>query len=320
MTEIDGDPPARRGSLLVSIPKAGTHMILKLYGRAGYLQVGWGKIEASDLRLPREEMITELLEHPTLAAIVKKYWFLKPYVIFALLAHHARTQVGDPGAMMSLIVGFPDPGVQEAWREIQRLEDETLFVPGLVVATHEFPWTAASWRFLAQWGRTGSPAIVYFYRDPRAQLVSMIKFLAESDYVAENPIVQVYRPILQSLGTMDRMLSFAISDPSFPFRDAYRKNRWMLHHPNVLTLRFEDFVGEEGGGSRESQAAAVERWARFLAVDTPVEQLTDGLFGGTRTFSGGRVDGWRNIFQEHHLRDFDREFGDVLAEYGYAGT
>ena len=69
------------------------------------------------------------------------------------------------------------------------------------------------------------------------------------------------------------VLSFAISDPAFPFRDAYRENRWLLHHPDVLKMRFEDLVGEEGGGSTESQRAAVERWARFLAVDIPAETL-----------------------------------------------
>ena len=114
------------------------------------------------------------------------------------------------------------------------------------------------------------------------------------------------------------MLSFAISESEFPYRDVYRQNRWLLYHPNVLKLRFEDLVGEEGGGSRALQAAAVERWARFLAVDVPTEQLTEGLFGGTKTFHQGRTDSWRDVFKEHHLRAFEREFGDVLADYGYA--
>jgi hypothetical protein len=165
---------------------------------------------------------------------------------------------------------------------------------------------------------TGVPSIVYSYRDPRAQIVSMIKFLVESDLVATNPIVQVYRPILKALGSMDRMLSFAISDPAFPFRDAYRQNRWMLYHPNVLKLRFEDLVGEEGGGSRASQEAAIGRWAKFLAVDVPAEELSEGLFGETKTFHRGTVDSWRDVFEEHHSREFDREFGDVLVDYGYA--
>ncbi len=114
------------------------------------------------------------------------------------------------------------------------------------------------------------------------------------------------------------MLSFAISESRLPFRDAYRENRWLLHHPNVLKVRFEDLVGEGGGGSQVSQAAAIESWAKFLRVDVPAEELAEGLFGGTSTFSTGRVDSWRNVFQEHHRKAFEREFGDVLEDYGYA--
>ena len=216
------------------------------------------------------------------------------------------------------ISGDVEPAVQEAWSEIRKLSDKTLFLPGLVVCTHLFPWQTANGRLMRRWGSTGAPYMVYNYRDPRAQMVSMIRFLAESHLVENAPDARVYRPILRSLGSMDRMLSFAISDRAFPYRDAYRENRWMLYHPNVLNLRFEDLVGEEGGGSRAIRDAAVERWARFLAVDIPTEQLTEDLFGGTKTFHEGRADSWRDVFKEHHLKAFEREFGDVLVDYGYA--
>jgi hypothetical protein len=314
MTEFDDAQPACSGSLLVSIPKAGTHMILKLYARAGYLNVGWGEVEPSELRAPRWEMERDLLlQNPAFAAIVKKFWYLKGEVIFRLLRDHAKDQIGE----RRLVDVSADPAMQAAWEEIRSLSDTTLFVPGLVVSTHQFSWDAA-WRFLAGWGRTGVPSIVYCYRDPRAQIVSMIRFLA-GEFMSEHPWAQVYRPILQNLGSMDRMLSFAISDSTFPFRNAYRENRWLLYHPNVLKLRFEDLVGEEGGGSRLSQAAAIERWAKFLNVDVPVEKLAEGLFGGTATFNKGRVDSWRDVFEEHHLKAFEREFGDILVDYGYAG-
>lgn len=319
MTQVDDVQAACSGSLLVSVPKSGTHMILKLYARAGYLNIGWGEVEPTDLRKPREELERELLESPPIAAIVKRFWFLKPEVILELLTHHARTEIGDTKSRMKRIGDIPDSGVQAAWKEVRRLSDKSLFVPRLVVSTHQFSWDA-SWRFLAAWGRTGVPSVVYCYRDPRAQIVSMIRFLAGSELITLHPWTQVYRPVLQSLQSMDRMLSFAISDSTFPFRDAYRQHRWMLHHPNVLKLRFEDLVGEEGGGSRQSQMEAIERWAKFLAIDVPAETLAEGLFGGTQTFHKGRVDSWRDVFKEHHLKAFEREFGDILEDYGYADT
>ncbi|CAA9342670.1 MAG: hypothetical protein AVDCRST_MAG89-2692, partial [uncultured Gemmatimonadetes bacterium] len=53
MTETDDVQAACSGSLLVTVPKAGTHLMLKLYARAGYLNLGWGVVEGSDLRRPR---------------------------------------------------------------------------------------------------------------------------------------------------------------------------------------------------------------------------------------------------------------------------
>jgi hypothetical protein len=310
-TQTDDVQAACSGSFLVSVPKSGTHLILKLYGRAGYLQTG-DAIKPSDDRLPREEMIRNLLRHPPVAAIADQFPDLEPDVLFSLLAQSAKSET--VGGRWDV-----EPALREVLGEIRKLSDRSLFLPGLVVSTHVFPWQTASPRFLSGWRRTGAPYTVYNYRDPRAQIVSMIRFLVESDVVFdEQPPVQVYRPILRSLGSMDRMLSFAISDRAFPYREAYRQNKWMLYHPNVLKLRFEDLVGEEGGGSREVQHAAVERWARFLAVDVPTEQLTESLFGGTRTFHEGRTDSWRDVFKEHHLRAFEREFGDVLEDYGYA--
>lgn len=314
MTQTDDRQAACSGSLLVSIPKSGTHMTLKLYGRAGYLQIGWGEIEPSASRIPREELQQNLLRSPPVAAIARKFPFLKPDVILGLLAHHARNEIGDPRFPVREV----EPALQGAWSEVRKLRDRSLFVPSLVVSTHVFPWTAASQRFLTGWGETGVPSIVYAYRDPRAQLVSMVKFLSESDMVARHPIAQVYRPILRELRTMDRMLSFAISDRAFPFRESYRQNRWMLYHPNVLKLRFEDLVGEEGGGSKQRQKRAVDRWAKFLAVGVPTGELVEDLFGDTKTFHKGTVDSWRGVFKEHHRRAFEREFGDVLVDYGYA--
>lgn len=311
-THTDDVQAACSGSLLVSIPKSGTHLTLKLYGRAGYLRFLNGAMIPSELgMISREETKRNFLRNPPVAAFVDKFPALEPDVLFSLLTHYAKSEI--MGARWGV-----EPAMQEAWSEIRKLSNRTLFLPGLVISSHQFPWQTASPRFLGEWGRTGAPSVVYNYRDPRAQMVSMIRFLADSPAAAETPAAQVYRPILRSLGSMDRMLSFAISDREFPHREVYRQHRWMLYHPNVLKLRFEDVVGEEGGGSRATQAAAVERWARFLAVDVATEQLTEGLFGGTKTFHEGRTDSWRDVFEEHHLRAFEREFGDVLVDYGYA--
>ncbi|MFL5542290.1 MAG: hypothetical protein ACJ8J0_25105, partial [Longimicrobiaceae bacterium] len=95
MTEVDDAQPACSGSLFVSVPKAGTHMVLKLYARAGYLNMGWGEVKPSDYRIPTEELVRDLLQSPPVAAIVEEFWYLKAGVILDLLRDHAKTQIGD---------------------------------------------------------------------------------------------------------------------------------------------------------------------------------------------------------------------------------
>ncbi len=305
-----------KGSLLVSIPKSGTHLTLKLYGRAGYLQYGWGEIPESEHAMPRPELARRMMAHPPLMDVARKFRYVRPELILGLWVRHLRMEIGDMPSMRRAVQ--LDPGLQAPWAEIARAGHDGLFLPGLVVSTHDFAWEDAHPRMIAYWGEDGVPGIVYGYRDPRAQIVSMIHFLRDNEEVAQHPIVQVYRPILRSLGGMDEALDFAIADKGFPFRDAYRRNRWLLLHPNVLKIRFEDLVGEEGGGTSDKQREVVGRWADFLDVETPVDELCEGLFGGTKTFRAGRVEGWREAFKPRHEEAFVREFGDVLADYGYA--
>ena len=102
-----------------------------------------------------------------------------------------------------------------------------------------------------------------------------------------------------------------------PFRDAYAVNRWLLASPHALSVRYEDLVGPLGGGSADRQHATVTRVLEHLGVSASVPALCDGLYGGTKTFSVGRVDDWRDHFDDHALQRFEELFGDILDAYGY---
>lgn len=52
-------------------------------------------------------------------------------------------------------------------------------------------------------------------------------------------------------------MAYALSDDSFPGIDDHRRMRWLLHHPDVCAVSFEELIGADGGGSKEAQMTAL---------------------------------------------------------------
>ena len=91
--------------------------------------------------------------------------------------------------------------------------------------------------------------------------------------------------------------------------------------PGVCCLRFEDLVGEAGGGDAARQREALERVAR--ALDVPLDEavlaaVARGIFDrSSPTFRSGEIGGWRQRFGPEHARAFKDVAGPLLVELGY---
>ena len=128
------------------------------------------------------------------------------------------------------------------------------------------------------------------------RLLACIRGLAEPrpawDSVALHDVASLYRQFL-------------------PWRD----------EPGVLCLRFEDLVGQAGGGGAGPQRAALAAVAR--ALDAPLDE--DGLAAVARgvfdpaspTFRKGEIGGWRARYAPEHVRAFKDVAGELLVELGY---
>lgn len=100
---------------------------------------------------------------------------------------------------------------------------------------------------------------------------------------------------------------------------ARRAILWM-NTPGVLTIRFEDLVGEKGGGSRERQIQTLKNIADYLEVPVSQEILgyvADNLFGGGGTFRKGQINGWKTQFNEKNKTLVHQVLGEELYELGY---
>ena len=107
-----------------------------------------------------------------------------------------------------------------------------------------------------------------------------------------------------------------------PIDQLLRPHLGWLHDPHTLSLRFEDLVGEAGGGSGAKQRECVLAVVRHLGLGAPLESnvddLAEQLFGrNSLTFDRGRIGAWREAFDDEHKAAFKRVAGDLLVSLGY---
>lgn len=99
--------------------------------------------------------------------------------------------------------------------------------------------------------------------------------------------------------------------------------RWR-EYEDVLECRFEELVGERGGGSGAVQKAAVERILTF--IDFPADASLTGkvaarLFStGASTFRKGAVGGWQEHFTPGLKELFKERAQHLLEALGYEET
>jgi len=92
-------------------------------------------------------------------------------------------------------------------------------------------------------------------------------------------------------------------------------------HDNVLTCRFEDLVGERGGGRSVAQSAAVERVLDFIEFPSApglAETIAAQLFSAdSTTFRKGAVGGWREHFTPELTALCRGKVQHLLEDLGY---
>jgi hypothetical protein len=162
--------------------------------------------------------------------------------------------------------------------------------------------------------------ILHVVRDPRDVAVSHAHYMMDRP---RHPLHRHYR----SLDGWEARLSFSITGGRVPgvgyLNSLARRYRLMAGWrcvPGVVTLRFEDLVGVNGGGSEARQRAAVAALTEVGKVrdEGAVDRVVETLFGGTSTFRRGRIGGWRESFGPEHHELIRTHCSGVLEEWGYA--
>lgn len=160
----------------------------------------------------------------------------------------------------------------------------------------------------------------FILRDPRDVVVSHVFYVTD---MAPNHVHHAYYH--DTLKDFDGRLRASILgrpelDVPFPdIRERFAPYMPWLERPEVLLLRFEDFITQP----RETLGQVFDHArARGFVSDLPREQAVNVLLAriqpeNSPTFRSGKIGGWKERFTAAHKALFKEVSGDLLVRLGY---
>ena len=105
-------------------------------------------------------------------------------------------------------------------------------------------------------------------------------------------------------------------------------SRWAgwVDDPDTLAIRFEDLVGERGGGDEQKRLHIVSQILDHLEISLPASEIESRFSSAamnpkeSHTFvkgGKGKIGGWQNFFKPSHKEAFKKVAGDYLVQLGY---
>ncbi len=190
-----------------------------------------------------------------------------------------------------------------------------------IVHTHRFP-PQSTLSILNQ----NQVKMLSVVRDPRDQLISLIFHQHRCrvylpDYIL--PLPNPDEPLTKE--DVHYLLDLILVQNMWP----YKSYQYVINDPfslqflnqtDAYIVRFEDLVGNKGGGSDKKQLQCLKDICRFLNIQCSKKQLKsvqERLFGGTWSFRSGQIGAWKQYFSEEHQLIFKKRYHSVLNDLGY---
>ncbi len=154
-------------------------------------------------------------------------------------------------------------------------------------------------------------------RDLRDMCISASYWLLQHDWWStEMDHTEFYRRDHQ--GQIDYFIDLDHKDYSIG-AFARRAAEW-IRSPNTFLIRFEEIVGEAGGGSREKQIEIIDSLLKFLNFEVAkkrIESIADHSFGKGVAFRKGTIGQWKEEFSDFQIERFKKNLGEELISLGY---
>lgn len=254
-------------------------------------------------------------------------------ILYTLTLNRGFSSTQEPADQKILFVSIPKSGTHLLRKTIRKITHDlpirwiglskvALFSPlndlrtaTPITATHLFPEID-----IIRTHYSNQYKKILIIRDPRDVMVSfMHHLLSKKAWIRSSGFDFKKFVSLSPDEQMTETLLFpdAFRNPKTCFKYA---TEWM-RDPSVFVCRFEDLVGEQGGGSAQKQLETIQKLAVFLGYplkNQEADALAAQLFGGTWTFRQGKIGSWKTYYNEENKRLFKQLIGQSVIDLGYA--
>lgn len=150
---------------------------------------------------------------------------------------------------------------------------------------------------------------VFIIRDPRAVLTSLLSFILDTRGM---PRPHFLEADFRTMSNEER-LSFLLEGGDAPqagvtvrgFADVFYSMLAWRNDPNCLLVKFEDLVGERGGGCAIRQQQTLEQIAQHLGQHSAELNPNNIYNSQSRTFRKGSIDSWRQSLDADSIERID---------------
>ena len=221
--------------------------------------------------------------------------------------NHVLTQI-------PLLLGYEYP------RDIRKMDQ----FKGLQEEEKEFQFWLGHVKYGTVWEsiiNAKSMKMIFIIRDPRDVLASLVRAVSSGRKHKE------YFKDLSSLGA-EEFINRAIKGiapfnstkmgTAIPqYRDIYLP--W-IGKPYCLTVKFEDLIGQRGGGNNLKQEEEFLRICKFIGYEHTIPSgIAEGLYSeDSNTFiPGGKIGAWKSVLTKANLDLLDEKTNNLVQELGY---
>lgn len=160
--------------------------------------------------------------------------------------------------------------------------------------------------------------IVHLVRDPRDVLISHLNYIQNMDITHKS-----HSFISQFERREDKLKAMIEGKANVlePFSEVLDKFLpWTLKE-EVLSVKFEDLIGEKGGGTLKLQKKCIKEICKFIAIEIEIEQLTEisktVYSPKSSTFNKGKIGNWKHILNDNEKMWINKALKNQIIEYGY---